>query len=109
MSEKLELRDPLFKLIVRFTNGETHQHVLTDPMDSGSIASDARFAIVTSVSIEKPNEVSEFELINLRDVSLIKTERSTVEELLTERRKAGMRSSDNEEKSIKTIAQLRFI
>ena len=109
MSEKLELRDPLFKLIVRFTNGETNQHVLTDPMDSGSISSDARFAIITSVSIDRPYEVSEFELINLRDVTLIKTERSTVEELITERRKAGLRAPDSEEKSIKTVAQIRFI
>jgi hypothetical protein len=42
MSEGLQLRDPLFRLNIRFTNGEQMQHVMTEPLDSRMIAPETK-------------------------------------------------------------------
>jgi hypothetical protein len=109
MSERIELKDPLFRLVVRFSNGETLQHLLAEPVDARSMPPDARYAVVSTFSVERPNEVSEIDIINLRDVTFIKTERVTLDDLAADRRKAGIRSADNGNKVVKTLAQFKFV
>src|SRR5262245_50761600 len=112
MSERLELTDPLFRLIVRFSNGEQVQHVLTDPIDTRMIGPDTKYAIVSSFSCQNPNICTDTTVLNLRDVTYIKTERVTREQLAAEHR-IGIRSagvSVAEEKLLpKNIAQLKFV
>lgn len=112
MSESLQLRDPLFKLILRFSNGETIQHLTTEPLDSRKIEADTHYAVVTSVPVDSPNELAEVSVVNLRDVTYIKTERVTLEQLATDRRMAGIRSTGSsaaDDKAIKAIARINFI
>jgi hypothetical protein len=112
MSESIQLRDPLFKLVVRFGNGEMVQHVVADPIDSRVITSETRYAIIASFSCQNPSECTDITVINMRDVTFLKTERVTLDQLAAERRMAGMRnsgSSSAEERMPKNLAQLKFI
>jgi hypothetical protein len=112
MSESIQLRDPLFKLVVRFSNGEMVHHILTDPIDARTITPDTRYAVVISYSCQNPSECTDITVINLRDVTFFKTERVTLDQLATEPRMAGMRStgvSSPEDRLPKTLAQLKFV
>src|SRR5262245_39509616 len=92
MSEAIQLRDPLFKLFIRFTNGETLQHVMTEPLDARMIAPETKYAVLSSYSCQNPSLCTDTSLINLRDVTFIKTERVTLEQLAAEHR-IGIRSA----------------
>lgn len=112
MSESLQLSDPLFKLIVRFGNGEMIQHVVSNPIEAHHIAPDTRYVVISSFSCQNPSECSDVTVVNLRDVTFIKTERVTLEQLGAERRMAGMHSSSpsgHDEKQPKNLAQVKFI
>ena len=111
MSESLELRDPLFRLTVRFTNGETLQHVMSDPLDSRMIGPETKYAVVSSFSCLNPSVCSEITVVNLRDVTFIKTERVTLEQLAAEHR-IGIRSagvSGADDRLPKNLAQIKFV
>lgn len=111
MSESLQLPDPLFKLTVRFSNGETVQHMLTDPIDSRAIASETKYAVISSFSCQNPSVCSDVTVVNLKDVSFIKSERVTLEQLAAEHR-IGIRSagaSASDDRLPKSLAQLKFI
>jgi len=111
MSESFQLRDPLFKLIVRFTNGETLQQVMTDPLDSRMITPETKYAVISSFSCQNPNVCSEVTLLNLRDVTFIKSERVTMEQLASEHR-IGIRSAGlagSEDRLPKNLAQIKFV
>jgi ribosomal protein L32E len=112
MNEALQLREPLFRLIVRFTNGETVQHVVDKPIDQRLITPDIRYAVITSVSVEHPSQLCDVSIINLRDVTYLKTERVTFEQIASEKRMAGMRTlgaSAADEKVVKSLATVSFI
>src|SRR4051812_25211478 len=111
MSEAFKLPDELFKLFIRFSNGEMIYHITTHPLDSRSIKAETRYAVVACYSTRNPVECTDVTIINLRDVTFIKTERVTVDQLTADRRMAGMRSSDAsaDDKQPKTLAQLSFI
>ena len=112
MSESLQLRDPLFRLVLRFSNGETVQHVVAQPIDTRSVRPETQYAVITSVSVDNPSELADVSIVNMRDVTYIKTERVTLEQLGTERRQAGIRSATGpsaDDKIIKTLATLTFI
>jgi hypothetical protein len=112
MGEEIQLRDPLYKLIVRFSNGEMVQHVVADPIETRSITPETRYAVVSSFSCQNPSECTDITVINLRNVTYFKTERVTIDELSTERRMAGMRAnatSNPDDRMPKTISQIRFI
>jgi hypothetical protein len=112
MSESIELKDPLFKLIVRFNNGEKVQHIVSDPVAAHMITPDTRYAVITSLSCQNPSECTDITLINLRDVTFIKTERVTLDQLTSDRRMAGIRSTDPtsaDDKLPKVLAQIKFI
>ena len=111
MSESIQLRDPLFRLAVRFTNGETMQHVMTEPLDVRMIAPETKYAVVSSFSCQNPSVCTEVTVVNLRDVSFIKTERVTLEQLAAEHR-IGIRSagvSGADDRLPKNVAQLKFV
>ena len=111
MSESLQLPDPLFRLTIRFSNGETVQHILNDPIDSRTIAPETRYALVSSFSCQNPSICTDITLVNLRDVSFIRTERVTLEHLASEHR-IGIRSagiSGADDRLPKNLAQIKFI
>jgi hypothetical protein len=112
MSESMQLREPLYKLIIRFGNGEMINHIVSEPIDSRHIASDTRYAIISCFALQNPSECTDITVINLRDVTFIKTERVTLDQVGTERRMAGLHassSSKEDDRMPKTMAQLRFI
>ena len=112
MSESIQLRDPLFKLTVRFSNGEMINHVVSDPIDARLITPETRYAVISSFSCQEPSQCTDIAVINLRDVTFIKTERVALDQLATERRMAGMRSTGSlsaDERLPKTLAQLKFV
>lgn len=112
MSEEIQLRDPIYRLIVRFSNGEKVHHVVADPIEARSITPETRYAVVSSFSCQNPSECTDITVINLRDVTYFKTERVTIEELGAERRMAGMRASSTsnpDDRVPKTISQIRFV
>ncbi|MEK6323975.1 MAG: hypothetical protein AABN33_20225 [Acidobacteriota bacterium] len=111
MSESLQLRDPLFRLTVRFTNGETLQQVMTDPVDSRMITPEIKYAVISSFSCQNPSLCTDTIVVNLRDVTFIKTERVTLEQLASEHR-IGIRSagvSGSDDRLPKNLAQLKFV
>ena len=111
MSESLQLRDPLFRLIIRLTNGETVQQVMTDPLDLRMITPETKYAVISSFSCQNPSVCSDITVVNLRDVSYIKSERVTIEQLATEHR-IGIRSagvSAADDRLPKNVAQLKFV
>lgn len=112
MGEEIQLRDPLYKLTVRFSNGETVRHVVADPIDARSVTPETRYAVVSSFLCQNPSECTDITVINLRDVTYFKTEGVTIEELSAERRMAGMRAnagSNADERVPKTISQIKFV
>jgi hypothetical protein len=110
MSESLQLPDPLFRLTIRYTNGETATHMMTDALDTRAIAPELKFAIVSSYSCQNPNVGAEVAVINLRDVSYIKTERVTLDQLAAEHR-IGIRSAGagSDDRLPKYLAQIKFV
>jgi hypothetical protein len=112
MSESLQLRDPLYKLIVRFSNGETIQHVVSDSIEARMISPETRYAVIISFSCQNPSECTDVTVVNLRDVSFIRTERVTLDQLSTERRMAGIHSASvasADDRLPKTLAQVKFV
>lgn len=111
MSESLQLRDPLFRLIIRLTNGETIQHVMSDPLELRLITPETKYVVVSSFSCQNPSVCSEVTVVNLRDISYIKSERVTIEQLAAEHRigirSAGMSAADD--RLPKNVAQLKFV
>jgi hypothetical protein len=111
MSEGLQLPDPIFRLIVRFTNGETLQQMMTDPLDSRSITPETKYVVISSFSCQNPSVCNDVIVVNLRDVTWIKTERVTLEQLAAEHR-IGIRSAGvpgSDDRLPKNLAQLKFV
>lgn len=69
------------RLTIRFTNGETFIYTVGEPLHAEDIASSARFAVITSYQCEKPEDCHEIVLLNLNDISYIRTEHITDAEL----------------------------
>jgi hypothetical protein len=112
MSESMQLREPLYKLIVRFNNGETIHYIVQEPIESRHVASDTRYAVISCFSLQNPSECTDVTVLNLRDVSFIKTERVSLDQIANERRTAGLHassSSKEDDRLPKSLAQLRFI
>jgi hypothetical protein len=112
MSESLQLREPLFKLIIRFSNGEMIQHVISDPVEARMISPETRYAVISSFSCQNPSECTDITVVNLRDVTFLKSERVTLDQLSAERRMAGIHSSSTssaDDRLPKTLAQVKFI
>lgn len=111
MAESIKLPDPLFKLTIRFSNGETVCHFVDRMIDTNSIKPEARYVLISSISCQDPGECTDVTVVTLRDVSFLKTERVTLAQLSTERRMAGMRgtTSNADDNMPKTLSQIRFV
>ena len=112
MSERIALHDPLFKLAVRFGNGEVLTYVLQNPLDSRAIRPDTRYAIISSFQVQNPSDCTEVTAVNLRDVTFLRTERVTLEQLAGSHRMAGIGSpakQDLDDKLPKVLSQISFI
>lgn len=106
------MSDNLFKLIVRFSNGEQFNYITHDPYPANGITADTRYAVISSYAYQNAEECTDVTLINLGDVAFIKTEKISLEELVSERRTAGLRSTaatGHDDKLPKAIATLKFI
>jgi hypothetical protein len=107
----MEIQEPLFKLILRFSNGEIISYIVREPIDATKLAPESRYALITSYSTQDGNQCTDVTLINLRDLTFLKTERVTVDQLASERRMAGIRStgSPHDERVLKAISEIKFI
>ena len=87
------------------------QQVMTEPLDSRLIAPETRYAVISSFSCQNPSLCTDITLVNLRDVTLIRTERVTLEQLAGEHRigirSAGVAGADD--RLPKNLAQLKFV
>jgi hypothetical protein len=84
------------RLTIRFTNGERLLYTVRDPLHAEDIPANVRFVVISSFECEPPEKCSEIILLNLNDISYIKTEHMTEEELTREtstRREAELRSN----------------
>lgn len=85
------------RLTIRFTNGETFVYTVAEPLHAEDIASTARFAVISSYECDKPEQCHEIVLLNLNDISYIRTEHITQAELekeeLTKREAARQQST----------------
>jgi hypothetical protein len=72
------------RLTIRFTNGETLLYTVRDPLHAEDIPANVRFVVISSYLCEPPERCTEIILLNLNDISYIKTEHVTEEELTQE-------------------------
>jgi hypothetical protein len=110
MSENIELKEPIFKLSIRFSNGEMLHFVVDSAIDSRLITADTRYAVISTVSCQNPNECTDQTVVNLRDVTFVRTERVTLDQLAGEHRTAGLRAAARGvDDKAKTLSYLKFI
>ena len=111
MSESIQLQEPVFKLSVRFGNGEVLRYVVKNLIDERSVNPDTRYVVITSISCQNPNQCTEISVINMRDVSYIRTERVTLEQLANEHRMVGIRTTGTHagENLPDTLAEIKFV
>jgi hypothetical protein len=69
------------RLTIRFTNGETFVYTVREALHAEDIAAEHRFAVIHSYKHESPGECDEIVLLNLNNISYIKTEHVTEAEL----------------------------
>lgn len=112
MSEAIEVKEPLYRLSARFANGELITYVTQEQFDSRAIASETRYMVITSVSVQNPTQCTETTIVNLRDLSFVRSERVTLEQLAAEHRSAGIRSTGKntaDEWHPKVLSTVKFI
>lgn len=63
-----------YRLMIRFTNGETLKFVTREPVDASDISDRTRFAIVRVHHHESPENAQLF-IANFSDISYVKSER----------------------------------
>ncbi|MGH9823421.1 MAG: hypothetical protein ACREDR_09235 [Blastocatellia bacterium] len=112
MNEGIAIKEPLYRLSVRFRNGELISWVMQNPVDSRAIQPDTTFMVVTSVSVQNPSQCAETTFVNIRDMSFLRCEKVTLEQLAGEHRSAGIRSSAGkggaEDTGPKSLSQVSF-
>ena len=112
MSEGIQIQGPVYKLSVRFSNGEVLTYVVKNPIDERSVKSDTRYAVISSISCQNPSQCTEISVINMRDVTYIRTERVTLEQLASEHRMVGIRTTGSHthgENLPETLAEIKFV
>jgi hypothetical protein len=112
MSETIQIQEPIYKLGVRFGNGEVLRYVVRNPIDERSVTPDTRYLIITSISCQNPSQCTEITVVNMRDVTYIKTERVTLEQLANEHRMVGIPTTGSHapgENLPETLAEIKFV
>lgn len=72
------------RLTIRFTNGETFNYTVREALHAEDISAEHRFAVISSYQCDSAGDCAEVVLLNLNDVSYIKTEHITDTELQRE-------------------------
>ena len=72
------------RLTIRFTNGETFIYIVRDALHAEDIPATARFAVIHSYQCESDEQCTEIVLLNLNDISYIRTQHITEGELQRE-------------------------
>lgn len=72
------------RLTIRFTNGEMLVYTVREALHAEDISAEHRFVVIHSYLYEKPEQCSEIMLLNLNEITYIKTEHVTEEELRRE-------------------------
>ena len=80
------------RLTIRFTNGETFVYTVGEALHAEDITAGHRFAVIHSYKYESPEQCDEIVLLNLNNISYIKTEHVTQGEL--EREEATRREHE---------------
>src|ERR1044072_5159058 len=104
--------DNLFKLIIRFSNGEQFNYVTAEPYPASGVTAETRYVVISSYAYQNPEDCTDVTLVNLGDVAFIKTEKISLEDLMSEKRPAGLRSTNfatADDKLPKAISTLKFI
>ena len=65
------------RLTIRFTSGETFIYIVREPLHAEDIPATARFAVLHSYQCETEDQCTELVMLNLNDVSYIRTEHIT--------------------------------
>ena len=84
------------RLTIRFANSETLIYTVSEPLHAEDISAAVRFVVIRSYLCESPEQFAEIVLLNLNDVSYIKCEHVTEEELeheVTTHREAELRNN----------------
>ena len=95
------------RLTIRFTNGETFIYTVAEPLHAEDLSATVRFAVITSYACETPEKCDEMVLLNLNDVSYIRTEHITNEEL--EKEELTRREASRQQSTIGTPQRLSRI
>jgi hypothetical protein len=95
------------RLTIRFTNGETFIYTVEEPLHAEDIAASARFAVITSYLCETPEDCHEIVLLNLNDISYIRTEHITNAAL--EKEELTKKESERQQSTIGTPQRLSRI
>jgi hypothetical protein len=95
------------RLTIRFTNGETFIYTVAEPLHAEDIAASARFAVISSYLCETPEDCHEIVLLNLNDISYIRTEHITNAEL--EKEELTKKESERQQSTIGTPQRLSRI
>ncbi len=99
------------RLTIRFTNGETFNYTVREALHAEDISVENRFAVISSYKCDSTGQCSEVLLLNLNDVSYIKTEHITDAELQRES-EAGSQSEhqhDNNAPAPHHLSRIGFI
>jgi hypothetical protein len=72
------------RLTIRFTNGETFIYTVREALHAEDISAEHRFAVIHSYKYDSPEQCDEIVLLNLNNISYIKTEHVTEVELQRE-------------------------
>jgi hypothetical protein len=97
------------RLTIRFTNGETFVYTVREALHAEDIAAQHRFAVIHSYKYESPEECDEIVLLNLNNISYIKTEHVTEAEL--EREETTRREAEHKHagKASHHLSRIGFI
>jgi hypothetical protein len=95
------------RLTIRFTNGETLRYTVRDPLHAEDIPTNVRFVVISSYECEPSEPSAELVLLNLNDISYIKTEHVTPQEL--EREVLTHREGERRDNTISTPQRLTRI
>jgi hypothetical protein len=72
------------RLTIRFTSGETFVYTVREALHAEDITTEHRFAVIYSYKYDTPDQCDEIVLLNLNNISYIKTEHVTEGELQRE-------------------------
>ena len=74
----------LHRMTIRFSSSEIFTYIVREPLHAEDIPASARFAVIHSYMCETEEKCTEIILINLNDISYIRTEHITTEDLMRE-------------------------